>query len=914
MTSTLAGMVMMAMILGNVGHSLAVDFQADILPILEARCLDCHGADKQKSQLRLDTMTSALRGGDSGEKAIVPGDSAASHLIALVTSEDPEHRMPPKGEPLSAAQTAALKAWIDDAAPWQPAVAELSTFTTDHWSFQPIQRPPIPASEFAHPIDAFVAEKLKANGLDFNPESDRRSLVRRMFLDMTGLLPTPEELAQFAEADPADLADHLLASPHYGERWARHWLDVVRFAESAGFETNHERPTAYHYRDYVIRALNDDKPYDRFVFEQIAGDTVGQDAATGFIVGGAWDRVKGKDPVLGKMQRQDELSDMVNTTGTAFLGLTMGCAKCHNHKFDPITQTDFFAMQSVFTGVEHGERELKGTNSEERKAAAEAVGLELEELRRELGEMPIREPVTAASNTEIFDPISARLVRFTIEATQGDSQPCIDELEIWSAAGSDRKNVALSGKATSSSNLGSNPKHKLEHLNDGKFGNSFSWISGEKGKGWVQIELPESTQISEITWARDREKKYADRLAMRYRIEVGETPEKWTLVASSDTRLPFGSDLSKADLSVEGIPQETIQAAQKLWSQIRPLEEHRAELLKQPMVYAGKLRQPSEPTRRLFRGDPLAPKEVVAPEGLTVLIDRLGSFGLAPDAPEQQRRVALANWIIHPDNPLTARVIANRIWHYHFGKGLVATPSDFGDMGFRPTHPELLDWLASELMENGWSLKHLHRLILTSRVYQQSSAPRADGLAKDAAAQWLWRFPPRRVEAEVIRDNILLVSGNLDPTMNGPGFLLFEPNANYSRNWVPKQNFEPTDMRRMIYALKLRMEQDAVFGAFDCPDAGSVTPARSRSTTPIQALNLYNSDFVLDQAHRFADRARKATGSENVSAQVDAVFQLALGRSPSAEESADADYLAETHGLEALCRAIFNANEFLFLP
>ncbi|MCB1236441.1 MAG: DUF1553 domain-containing protein, partial [Verrucomicrobiae bacterium] len=351
---------------------------------------------------------------------------------------------------------------------------------------------------------------------------------------------------------------------------------------------------------------------------------------------------------------------------------------------------------------------------------------------------------------------------------------------------------------------------------------------------------------------------------------------------------------------------------------IAPLEEERAALVAVPMVYAGQFAQPKEPTHRLYRGDPLAPKEVVAPDGLAVFRGLLGSFDLAPDAPEQERRVALANWIVDPRHPLTARVIVNRLWHYHFGRGLVATPSDFGDMGFRPTHPELLDWLAAELVEHGWSLKHIHRLILTSRAYRQSSAPRPEALAADANTEGLWRFPPRRLEAEAIRDNILLVSGALDTRMYGPGFLLFEPNANYSRNWIPQTDgFDPEDYRRMVYSLKLRMENDAIFGAFDCPDAGQVAPARSRSTTPIQALNLFNSGFLLDQSERFAARVRETLagkGDDDPRKLADAAFEFALGRPCRSDERDDAARLVADHGLPSLCRALFNANEFLFLP
>jgi hypothetical protein len=314
----------------------------------------------------------------------------------------------------------------------------------------------------------------------------------------------------------------------------------------------------------------------------------------------------------------------------------------------------------------------------------------------------------------------------------------------------------------------------------------------------------------------------------------------------------------------------------------------------------------------MYRGDPLAPRDVVAPEGLSTLKSLLKPLGMKPDAPERDRRIAFAKWLTHPKNPLTARVMVNRIWHYHFGLGIVATPSDFGDMGFRPTHPGLLDWLAIEFMENGWSVKHIHRIILHSRTYRQASLPRKEALAKDAGSQLLWRFPPRRLEAEAIRDNALLLAGALDQKMYGPGFLLFLPNSNYARNWVAKDEFKPTDMRRMIYTMRIRMEQDAIFGAFDCPDGGQVAPSRSRSTTPIQALNLYNSGFMANLSKRFAKRITKETGDDH-GKQIARAYAWAFGRSPLDEETDEAVAYLEEHGLPALCRVLFNANEFLFL-
>jgi hypothetical protein len=315
----------------------------------------------------------------------------------------------------------------------------------------------------------------------------------------------------------------------------------------------------------------------------------------------------------------------------------------------------------------------------------------------------------------------------------------------------------------------------------------------------------------------------------------------------------------------------------------------------------------------MHRGDPLSPREVISPVSLSAFTQRVPEYALDENSPEKERRKAFAQWLIDPKHPLTARVMVNRIWHYHFGRGIVATPSDFGDMGFRPTHPELLDWLAGKFISQGWSIKQMHRLILQSYTYQQASEPRTEAISIDAGTELLWRFPPRRLEAEAIRDNMLLLSGLLDEKMYGPGFLLFEPNANYARNWIPKDDVDEKDFRRMIYNMRIRMEQDSVFGAFDCPDGGQSAPNRARSTTPLQALNLYNSSFTEKIADAFSQKLLKQTDDSTKQALL-LGFESIFGREPSLKESTTASRYVEEHGLAAYCRVLFNANEFLFMP
>lgn len=893
-----------------------VDFAAQIEPIFRQHCLACHGPKKQESEFRVDLRVTLLKGGDFGEPAVVPGRSAESNLIKLVTSLDSDLAMPPEGERLSEREVMLLRTWIDQGA--KMPEGEATKLTTDHWSFQPVVRPEPPkhgGAWAAAEIDAFVLAKLKEAKLQPSPRAAPATLIRRLYFIMHGLPPTPEQVETFEAAsvrDPQtafhDLVRDALDSPRYGERWAQHWLDVIRFGETHGFETNRERPNAWHYRDYVIKSLNEDKPYNQFIKEQIAGDALGADVATGYLVAGPHDLVKGQDPNYRLVQRQDELADIIDTTGTTFLGLTLGCCRCHNHKFDPLTQRDYYSMQAVFAGVQHADRSL--TRSTETEAKFVAAKMQAEQLRadvqRWMADQGFRSAVSHLHNVEKFPPVEARIVRFTIQETNS-SQPCIDELEIFAGD----RNVALAelgAKARCSSALPGHEIHKLEHINDGKYGNGRSWISNEAGAGWVEIELPETMTIDRIEWARDREGRYKDRIATRYVVEAAVEPGKWARVASSDDRLPFAADTSIAAIKFDGIPASAADIGKELFAKLKAAEQQRDELAKTPAVYAGTFSQPG-PTHRLYRGDPLAKREEVMPDALEVI----GTLGLEKDTPEQARRVALGEWIADPKNPLTARVMVNRIWQHHFGTGLVDTPSDFGANGTLPSHPKLLDWLADEFVRSGWSIKHIHKQILFSNTFQQSSTPRDAALAVDAASRLLWRFPPRRLEAEAIRDCTVAVSGVLDTRMGGPGFSGFEVEMENVRHFFPKKSFGPEDWRRMIYMTKVRQERDAVFGAFDCPDLSQVMPKRSRSTTPLQALNLFNSRFMLQQAELLAKRLKEEGGDE-AAEQISLAFQLCFGREPDKTESDVAVAVAAEHGLVAVCRALLNSNEFLFVP
>lgn len=886
-----------------------VDFRRDVLPLLEAKCIACHGPETQESQLRLDSMTAALRGGDSGESIIRPGQSATSHLIERITSPNPALRMPPDdADPLSADEIGMLKVWIDQETGWHAAREALLKNQVTHWSFQPIVRPALPAVEVSHPLDAFVVATLSQHRLMQSPVADRRQRVRRLYLVMHGLPPTPEEVDTFVNDQRLDawsrLVERVLSSPRFGERMASPWLDLIRFGETYGFETNRERPTAYPFRDWVIEAFNSDKPYDQFVRQQLAGDLLGEPIGTGFLVAGPNDIVKGQDALLGLMQRQDELTDIVNATGTAFLALTTGCARCHNHKFDPITQSDFYALQAIFAGVHHGDQQLP--LAADKLAVLDVLQAESrqlsEQLARYVPSAARREAVNAQQNTESFPRKLVKSVRFHIEATNS-GEPCIDELEIYSGG----RNVALNSQGATLSSSGNfdHPLHKLEHLNDGLYGNSRSWIANSIKGSWVQIDLAKPYEIDRIVWQRDRDSRFKDRLAIDYRIEATEDGIHWKEIAGSRDRQPF---LTKGEplYQLDGLsPAERMLAEQQI-ARIKTLKEQQRQILASAKVYSGVFTAPG-PTRRLFRGEPQSPREEIAPGTVAAL----GGLTLDNDSTDSIRRLALAEWITSPDNPLTARVIVNRIWQFHFGTGIVDTPSDFGANGTEPSHPEMLDWLASELIEHRWSLKHIHRLILTSHTWQQDSRPNAEGLDADAATRWLWRYPPRRLDAEGIRDGILAAAGQLSLTSGGPGFSAFEIELENVRHYFPKKDFGPEDWRRMVYMTKVRNERDAIFGLFDCPDASQVTPKRTRSTTPLQALNLLNSRFVLQQSELYAKRlGTLGTPLE----QVHAAYRSVLGRLPDDDELQISVKFVQQSGLVEFCRALFNTNEFTFIP
>jgi hypothetical protein len=1055
-----------------------LSFVRDVRPILQQHCYACHGEQKQKSGLRLDIKSEAFKGGDGYGPSLIAGNSAESPLIELVTSDDADSRMPPDDPPLSAAEIATLTKWIDQGADWPDGVdlAKLED-RLDHWSFKPPTLPAVPAvgdeKWVRHNIDRFVLAELEQRGIAPAPAANAVTWLRRVTLDLTGLPPTPAEVIDFlsaadrGEAAYTAVVDRLLKSPRHGERWAQHWLDVVRYADTHGFEVNTERPHAWPYRDYVIAAFNADTPYDQFIKEQIVGDAVGQDAATGFLVTASvlLPGQIGKDAPSMRLARQDALDEMVNNIGQTFLGLSIGCARCHDHKFDPISAKDYYSMQAFVAGVEYADRPLRTPQAEAQRAEAARMrqrvaaidqrlaqfvplarpestpqitnahentetfapleakfvrftihdanrhptlgliepcldefeiftdqpqprnvalatagaqvtasgsrtsaahklehindgqygnqrswmsdstgtgwvmfelaaptriakvvwsrdrlqqyddrlataytlqaGLTADKLTTLVDIPPRRPAVVAALNTDRLRPVRAKRLRFTILATNG-LEPCLDEIEIINTAG---QNIALASFGTTVTTSGDNVvanRHEPRFINDGRYGNSRSWMSNQPGKGWVELEFPSAQEISRVIWSRDRQGKFTDRLATNYRIETA-IADDWQVVADSTDRASTADQQDGAAFTTAGLSAEETQQANRLLEEKRNLEKKIKTAEIAQLAFAGKFRQPDD-IHLLNRGDPEQPQEAVVP----AVLSAIGTVALPAATAEQDRRKALAEWIASDQNPLTARVMVNRIWQGHFGIGLVETPSDFGRNGMQPSHAALLDWLALEFIRSGWSIKHLHRLIVLSATYRQSTQHNAQAAAHDGDVRLLWRYPSRRLEAETIRDSMLAVSGRLDRKMGGRGFNLFQQRGGLS-GYTPIESFKGDGLRRMVYAHKVRRERDAVFGAFDCPDAGQSTARRIESTTPIQALNLFNSRFTIEQAAAFAMRVRSDVG-EKIDQQIRRAYQLALCREPAAAEIAEAEPVIRQHGLETLCRAIFNSNEFLFLP
>ncbi len=732
-------------------------FEEQVAPILQKHCVRCHQSSTDRSGLSLATGPEVAASG-----AVEPGEPDSSLLLQVVSPHgDEPPRMPKESQPLSVDEIEKLRQWIAAGADWPKDYVIRVKAKADRswWSLRPLAdaSPPelgahttAPKGWGANPIDRFILAQLQANGLRPNPRADRAALLRRVTYDLTGLPPTLAELAEFTN-DPAPdayerVVDRLLASPRYGEQWGRHWLDVVRFGESTGFEVNHLVDNAWPFRDYIIQSFNADKPFDRLVTEHLAGDAVGGgdpavEVGLTFLVCGPTDIVGNSDPVKSLQIRADGVDEIIRATSEAFLGLTVGCARCHDHKFDPILQADYHRLYSTFAGVFHADR-----------------------------------------------------------------------------------NVA--------------PKALL-----------------------------------------------AERAELEARKRA----------------------LAEANAAADATPNPEIER------QLAELDAQIAKLPEPPNLRVGRFEQPAAEQFVYVGGDVTRRGEPITPASLSTLADVTMPYELSGEAAEQTRRLMLARWLVSRDNPLTPRVLVNRLWHYHFGRGIVATPSDFGFMGEKPTHPELLDWLARQLLANGWRLKPLHKLIVMSETYQQSSAARDEAMQVDAGSQWLWRFPPRRLAAEELRDSILFVAGQLNEQSGGPGFKLYDYSRDNVATYKPRDQVGPETFRRAVYHQNARAARVDLLTDFDAPDCAYSVSRRVPTTTPLQALAMLNHPFLLQMADLLAARVAQTAGTQNMSEQVRVAFQLTLGRVPLAEEQIAAEALVAQHQLRALCRALLNCNEFLYV-
>ncbi len=926
-------------------------FEQKVRPVLVEHCYECHSAEakKLKSNLYLDSKAGWEKGGDGGEPVILPGDPDGSLLIRTIRHLEPDMEMPPKKPKLPDAVIADLVTWVRMGAPDPRDGAKVAANRADKtwWSLQPNRTDPAAAGA----IDDYVLAKLKEQQLGFNPPADSRTLIRRMTYDLHGLPPTVEEVAAFAkdrETNPRaveDLVDRLLASPRYGEQWGRHWLDVIRFGESNGFERNFIIDDLYPFRDYVIRSLNEDKPFDQFIVEHLAGDVIGPDqpeveVGSAFLVAGPYDDVGNQDPVAQKNIRAATIDDMITATGGAFLGLTLSCARCHNHKFDPIPAEDYYRVRAAFEGVTHGRRVV--ATAEQRKAHAEAMepltaalaalNAEKAALDEKLDEhakaafarmtFP-RPPIDRYGTDESFAPTEAKMLRFVIRSfalepasktsprAQGGR---LTEFQVWNEAG---ENVALAARGTKAAGEKSS---KAEDFPEA-YGPQYC-IDGQLGEAWfignppvLTLTFAKPEKIERITFINSRAARgeVEDDSTVRgatpaeYEVQVSMDGETWRTVATSEGRRPateaLGIALARRTV-VTAVEQATLADWEKRFAAVNAAI---AQVPKLPEIWAGRFAQPKEKTFLLRGGDPMKPVDEVTAASLSVLDGVTKPYQLGPDAPEGERRLALARWIVSPENPLTPRVLANRVWHYHFGTGLVDTPSDFGYLGSKPTHPELLDALAARLVANGWRLKALHREILLSRTYQQAGTYRAEAAAVDGASRLLWRFPPRRLSAEEVRDTLLVAAGalQLEP-MGGPGFRLYKFTQNNVSTYFPLERHGPETYRRAVYHQNARASVVDVLSDFDFPDVAFAAPKRASTTTPLQALTLMNHRFTLDMAEALA--ARVGTGDA-----VGNAYALLFQRAPSETERHAARALIAAHGLRAFCRALLNANELLFL-
>ncbi|MFN0171370.1 MAG: PSD1 and planctomycete cytochrome C domain-containing protein, partial [Bryobacteraceae bacterium] len=936
-----------------------------------------------------DSREALLRGGKSGA-AVVPGNGAASLLIQVL-EQTAKIKMPPSGK-LPEELIAAFRRWVDLGAPFG---ATLAAKPANWWSLRPLTRPPVPevSSSDVHwvrtPVDRFIAAKLREKNLSPSSEAGRRTMLRRVSFDLTGLPPTPEEMSAFLSDPAADayekVVDRLLDSPRYGERWARHWMDVVHFAETDGYESDMIRENSWPYRDYLIRSFNADKPYPQFIQEQVAGDVLfprNPDGviATGLLAAGPFDSntIPPFSPDRPDVLRAYALDrdDMIQTVMASFNSMTVHCARCHDHKFDPIPQKDYYRLQAVFAGIDRADRpydedaqvharrqELLRTRQALERRDPEIVAALLEPNRqadaaawassaraRLIDWTPLR-PAAASSKNGVTlqtlddgsllasgpipesDTVSITVKPGTRDVTamrlefpphlslpmggpgrSSQASFLIGEITVTAMTGSDAVPVCL-GKPLADYEYEGSP---ISAVADGKPGTS--WRNYPRHGEYRQIVLPFSTKLrlSAGDTLFVEIQQGGVQMVGRVRVSVTGQPLPQSLELASPV-VASAVAIPPADWSLE----QKREIAAHAWRQ--SIEQQLAALPKPKWVYAAandfapkgwfsSVRFP-RPIPVLERGEVEKPGELMGPGALSCVAELSARFHLANPNEEGQRRAALARWLSDPANPLTWRSIVNRVWHYHFGRGIAETLNDFGRMGSAPTHPELLDWLAVEFRESGGSLKRLHRILVTSAVYRQSSKPNADHQKLDADNRYLWRMNRGRLDAESVRDAVLAVSGRLSLAGVGPSVRQAVVGKGVASAPAPDYAVFDWDSagagRRSVYRYSFRTLSDPFMDALNCPNASQMTPARTQSVDPLQALVLLNNPFMTRHSEHLA--ARVQAMADTPEGRIAALYRLAFLREPIAGELAEARQYASQHGLANLCRVILNSNEFMFV-
>jgi hypothetical protein len=954
----------------------------------------------------------------------------------MVSGEKPA--MPQKAKPLSKDEVAAIRKWVADGADWPNELVlrdkRLAGANDDWWSLRPLKRPAVPKVDsnwVRTPIDAFVLQKLSEKKLAPSREADRRTLIRRATFDLHGLPPAPEEMAAFLDDERPDawerLIDRLLDSPRYGERWARHWLDVVHFGESHGYDKDKPRSNAWPYRDWVIEALNSDMPYDAFVARQLAGDVLYPDdpqgiVATGFIAAGPWDfvgHVELREGTLDKkITRSNDRDDMVATAMSTFLSLTVHCARCHNHKFDPISQEEYYRLQAVFAGVDRVDRPFdrdprvhavrRGLGAKREKLSDQhkrlldiaakvtspeirSIDAALTDLTNQMAELSqTGQPADASPTNGYHSAIEPRPdAEKWVQVDLGQSRR-IDEIVLVPARPTDfpdtpgfgfplrfRIDVSNDPKFASRHTIADHTAADFANPGDASLivrpgDNLFRYVRVTATRLWKRTndyvfalaELRATadknnvakgaavTALDSIEAARWSTKNLVDDFTSRERLG-GAAELRTELAKRVESEIAKLTAQRRAAVN-ERLDEPTRSELSATASRLAEIDSQLAALPAPQIVYAATNRfapqgsfvpaNPPRPVYFLNRGSDKSPGDEVLPGALACLAGMPGEFAAFDVAEEGSRRAALAKWMIDPRNPLTPRSIVNRLWQYHFGRGIVDTPNDFGHMGSLPTHPELLDWLAAELagpsgdldedketrrggdkekrkseIRNpnskmpAWGLKRLHRLIMRSAVYRQSSSDDPRLAAIDSGNQYLWRMNRQRLEAEAVRDAVLFVSGKLDQKMGGPSDRQFffkddhSPVYDYERFDVDS----PASLRRSVYRFIVRSVPDPFMECLDCADPSLLTPRRNTTLTALQALSLLNNQFMVRQAEHFA--ARLDDSRADLDGQIELAYRLAFGRDPGAEERRLVREYAQKNGLANVCRVIFNSNEFLFV-